>query len=546
MGRSRLTFILITQLSFCVFASAVFSAVSPSRFVLGLPLSPPSLLYFIAPNEISLAITQLVLEPLIEMDRFHHKPVARLARQWKLSPDRRSVTFTLDGRARFADGSPVRTTDVLYTWRLIQNPAHKTAFYRSLFSDVTDCSVLSPSVVKFTFRSPHFKNLSRFEEFFVVSEKTFSAKRFNQDFNYAFSGSGPYSVESAGPHSTITLRKNALYWGSVLPSNRDRFHFDEIVFKEFSDDLLHFNAFKKGELDYYYFLNSKRWLHETVEGPFRDGSIRKLKVESSLPFGTQGIAWNLRRPLFQEVEVRRALGHLMNRQAWISKLFFDQYGLAAGPVPLRSPFHSPSNLPLAYDPVQAQKLLKKAGWKKWDNEGVLVRNGKRFEFTLLTGEPAYLPVLTDYQQDLKKVGVKMHIRLADWASSLKLTEDREFDAKTTNVAREIVPSHFSVQWGSTEADTIGSANITGYKNPELDRLAKQLDMTDDPTKRVKLTQQIDALIGRDQPMGFTWEPTFYRIAYWNRFSFSGKGYAPYDTWYTLFHSWKPRHPTPPA
>ncbi len=52
-----------------------------------------------------------------------------------------------------------------------------------------------------------------------------------------------------------------------------------------------------------------------------------------------------------------------------------------------------------------------------------------------------------------------------------------------------------------------------------------------------LVRKLDALIGNEQPISFTWEPTYFRIGYWDRFSFPGKGYFKYSSWKNAFEYW---------
>ena len=93
-----------------------------------------------------------------------------------------------------------------------------------------------------------------------------------------------------------------------------------------------------------------------------------------------------------------------------------------------------------------------------------------------------------------------------------------------------MPSDFAVVWGSKEADLKGSANRTGYKNPEMDKISETIDETFDKKARIPLVRKLDEIIARDQPMSFAWEATYFRLGYWNRYSFPGKGYFRYSQW----------------
>lgn len=248
------------------------------------------------------------------------------------------------------------------------------------------------------------------------------------------------------------------------------------------------------------------------------------------------IAWNLRRPLFQDVRVRHALSYLMPREQWIRDFFFNQYVPAAGIVGVKSKNHSPNNRPFVFDPKKATQLLDAAGWKVGP-EGKRVKDGKPFRFEMLSDSPALEKVLTLYQEQLRKYGIEMKFHSVEWAQAAKLVDNREFDAFPFARGREVDPGNFGAEWGAESAGVPGTENLTGYHDPEVDRLARTIDQTFDREKRRSLVRKLDEKIARDQPMSWCWEPTYFRIGYWNRFGFPGKGYFPYSYWNDVFQYW---------
>lgn len=504
---------------------------------IGYPDYPKSLLMYLAFEELAEGINLLVLESLIEVHPETYEHIPGLAKSWEISGDKTTYTFKLDERARFSDGKPVTAEDVKFTWDTLMNPKNKTAPFQAYYSSFESCEVVDPMTVRFKAKRCHFKNLEKLGGLAVLPKHVYSKGNFNKDFNNKLVGSGPYTLHKIERGQRIVLKRNPGYWGATLPQNVGKYNFDEVVFKSVSDYNVQFEVFKRGDIDYFYFLVAKMWAEDTKGPLFDNNYIVKIKGQNKEPYGTQGIAWNLRKPLFQDKRVRLALSHLQNREKWIKELFFGQYILSTGVVPPTSEYHHPDNRPIPYDPKRAKALLAEAGWTKVGPDGVLVKDGLRFEFDMLSENQAAMRYLTQYQEDLKKMGIKMNIRMVDWATSLKLLDDRQFDAHPSNRGRAIEPSDFAVVWGSKEADIKGSANTTGYKNPELDKLAEEIDCTFEKKKRIPLVQKIDLMIARDQPISPAWEPTYFRVAHWNKFSYPGKGYFNYTGWKSAFHYW---------
>ncbi|MCB0416630.1 MAG: ABC transporter substrate-binding protein [Bdellovibrionales bacterium] len=507
------------------------------EITIGFPGYPKSLNSYVAFEELSLGVSMLVQETLLDADPDTNDPIPLLAKSWSISKDKKTFTFKIDPEARFADGKPVTADDVKFTWDVLLNPKNKTAPFRAMLSSFESCKTLDKMTVEFKAKDLHFKNLEKISGLFILPKHIYSKGDFNKSHNRTIAGSGPYTLLRADKGRQVVLKRNPKYWGAKLSQNIGKFNFDRVTFLSIPDYNVQFEAFKKGDIDFFYFLVSKMWVEDTKGPLFDRGYIKKLKVENSTPYGTQGVAWNMRRPLFQDKRVRLALSYLMNRKRWIDELFYNQYVPSTGPVAVNSEYHHPDNRPIPYDPKKAKDLLAQAGWTKVGNDGILVKDKQRFEFDMLASSPAADRYLTMYQEDLKKMGIKMNIRNVDWATMIRLIDDRQFDAVTSNRGRGIDPSDFAVSWGSEEADKKGSVNITGYKNPEIDKLARQIDETFDKKTRLPLVQKLDKIIGDDQPLSMAWEPTFYRIAYWDKFGMEGKGYHKYTNWKALFHYW---------
>lgn len=511
------------------------------RIVVGLPGYPKTLLYYSAFDEFAAALSDLVLEPLAEPHPDTLELMPRLAKSWTTSKDNKTFTFVLDERAKWSDGKPVTAEDVVFTWQAIHDPKNRAVPMQAFLRSIESCTARDKHTVEFKVRTLHFDNLKKVAGIYILPKHFTEKKDFNKDFQRTVLGSGPYAIGEVRPNERIRFDRVKDWWGRALPHNAKRFNFDTVVFRAVPDYNVQYELFKKGEIDYFYFLTAKMWATET-DGPlYKNGYIKKIKAENLQPYSTQGIVWNMRRPLFQDKRVRRALSHLFDRERLIRELFYNNYVVATGIVPARSEWHSPKNKPLLYDPKAAVKLLVEAGFDKTDSDGVRYRekDGKkeRFEFVMLADNPASSRHLTIFQEDLKRAGIAMRIQITDWANRMKLVDDWQFDATESARGRGVEPADFAVSWSSREADVKGSANSAGYKNQEVDKLAEEIDRTFDKKKRIALVRRLDEIIGDDQPLSFAWEASFFRVAHWDRFGMPGKGYYNYSAWRDSFHTW---------
>ncbi|MBI1859669.1 MAG: ABC transporter substrate-binding protein [Deltaproteobacteria bacterium] len=497
---------------------------------------PKSLNYYLADEELAETVAELVQEPLIELNPDTHEPNPRLAKSWRISPDKLTYTFQIDPSARFSDGKPVTAEDVVFTWSAIHSPDHKTAPFQSLFDSYQSVRAVDSATVEFKAKIAHFQNIEKLSKLFVLPRHVYSSGDFNKAFNTTLTGSGPYRLKEAVTDEKIILERLPNYWGAQLTQNIGRYNFDKILLKSGRDADVSLEILKKGEIDYFYFLGAKMWSTQTNSQPFQSGWIKKLRGENLSPVGTQGLFWNLRRPLFQDRRVRLALSHLLNRERFIHEIFYDNYRISTGVVAPHSPYQPKGLTPISYNPKKAKELLTAAGWTL-SPSGILVKEGKPFEFEMLIENPLHQRYLTIYQEDLKRLGITMNIRVQDWATCLRLIDDRQFDGHLVVRTRMVDPYNMNYEWGSREADIKGSGNIAGYKNPRVDRLAVEIDRTFDRKKRIRLVAEVVKLIADDAPFTPMWEPKYFRIGFWDRYSFPGPGYFRYSKWHDAFQYW---------
>jgi ABC-type transport system substrate-binding protein len=211
------------------------------------------------------------------------------------------------------------------------------------------------------------------------------------------------------------------------------------------------------------------------------------------------------------------MAHLLNRPLLIQKIFFNEY------VPMNSYYaggiyENPNNPKMEYDPQAAIQLLAEAGWKDRDAQGRLTKNGRPLTIELLYGDKGTETWLTIYQEDLRKAGITLNLRLVTGETLFKLVMDREFDLVSMAWGALLFPNpETSVH--SRLADVKNNNNITGVKDARIDELLGQYDKEFDAKKRATIIREIDGILANQHHYILEWDAPFHRIAYWNKFGF---------------------------
>jgi microcin C transport system substrate-binding protein len=255
----------------------------------------------------------------------------------------------------------------------------------------------------------------------------------------------------------------------------------------------------------------------------RRGLIQKRKIFNNAPQGFSGFAMNTRRAPFDDIRVRKALTLLLDRQKLIEKLMFNQY------VPLNSyyagsEYENHNNPKNEYNPQEALKFLAEAGWNSRDAQGRLVKNGQPLDIELLYDNKMWEPQLTVYQEDLRKAGINLNLRLITPEQQFQMISERRFQMSLTGWGALLFPNP-ETSFFSTLADVNSTNNITGFKNARVDELCKAYDKMFNIQDRINANREIDGILANAYHYVLLWDAPYQRIAYWNKFGMP-PGYFP--------------------
>lgn len=463
----------------------------------------------------------LVYESLLNLHPTTLDFIPALATHWQISPDKLTYRFRIDPNARWADRQPVTADDVVASWDLLMDKGLQDPSNQLVFGKFDRPLAESKYVVRVHSKQLNWRNFLYFSGMLIFPShvlKKVDGATYLRDYNFKLlPGSGPYVINDSDvvKGRSLTIRRRQGYWAENQRRNIGLGNFDEIRDTVVRDQNLAFEMFKKGDLDFYYVNISRQWVQEMNFDKVQRGLIQKRKVFNDSPTGFSGIAFNTRKPPYDDIRVRKALTLLENRRLLIEKLFFNEY------VPLNSYFaggiyENPDNPKNEYDPQTALKLLAEAGWTSRDGQGRLVKNGQPFVVELLYSSKTAETWLTVFQDDLRKVGIGLNLRLLTPETQWKLEMERKFDTMSTGWGALIFPNP-ETSFHSKLADQIDNNNITGVKNKRIDELCDLYDVEFDQQKRVAIIREIDGIVATQYHYALGWGAPFQRIAYWNRF-----------------------------
>ena len=428
-----------------------------------------------------------------------------LAEDVEVAADKLSATFRLNPKARFHDGSPVLAFDVLHSYTQLVSKLAAPQF-RTIYAEVKGVVVVSDRVVRFDFATPNPELPLVVGAMPVFSSKWGGGKPFDKIVADIPIGSGPYKLPSNKMGRDITYARDANYWAEDLPSRKGQFNFDRITFKIYLDETSRFEGLKAGEYDFMREFISRNWARQYTGKQFTSGELVKRAFENRNPGDFQGYVFNLRKPKFQDVRVRKAIGLAMDFEWMNRQLFYGIYKRVNGYFP-NSEFHAeglpkPDELALLEPlrdklkpevfgavPVgastappsslrdnlrQAQELLKDAGWNYKDGA---LRNaqGEAFVMEFLNDQPSLIRVVGPFQKALEKLGITLVYRVVDFSLSKQKMDAFDFELTTARLPGSTAPGGELIErFGSEAAKTPGSSNIWGIADPAVDALLQKI------------------------------------------------------------------------
>ncbi|MBZ4690499.1 MAG: peptide transporter substrate-binding protein [Cereibacter sp.] len=409
-----------------------------------------------------------------------------------ISADGLSWKVTLRDDVKWHDGTPFTAEDVKFTLELMVDPDFRS-WRRTGHEHVTELTVVSPTEITWKMAKPFAPYASILASTFIVPKHAFDgvADKNEAPFNSAPIGTGAFKWKErvAGDH--IELEANTEYFG-------DGPYLERLVLKYIPDLTVLYTQFKTGDID----VAGLQWITpdnyeeaQTLEG-------KEVQVVGTATF--ESLTFNMERPQFQDLKVRQALYHALDKQAIIDALYYGVPQPTETYMPKES-FYYNADLPKhEYDPEKAKALLDEAGWMP-GADGIREKDGVRLAFTNSTTSGNHLREQAQqfFQQSFKDIGVEMTISnlppAVMWGDYWMLSQ---FDSVVVGLNTLTGPDpDTSDYFMSTSSAAKGGAgqNTWVYQNPEVDALLKQGGELVSPEERRPIYLKIQEIMREDLP-----------------------------------------------
>ena len=416
-------------------------------------------------------------------------PTTYFAKQWVWSADRRTLVFHLEPTLRWHDGQPTTARDVAFTISAAKDVA--TGFWRAAdLAPIDSVHVADDSTVAVHFGAVQSSFPLIFCELPIVPAHLLANVAHRDlrraSFNTAPVGNGPFVFVERVPGQRWTFRRNPGFPRALGGPPKVA----GLVIAVVDEATTKFAGLASGDLDVAGISPSMAALAS------RDPALRV--VDYPVLF-TTGVVFNVHRPPFDDVRVRRAVNLSIDRDRIVRAALAGYGRPASGPVPPENPFALNGEPP--HSPTEADSLLDSAGWKR-ASDGTRRKNGRAFTVELLTVGSGDNAIEQLIQADLAERGIRLDIRQVEMGSFLTTARagEKKFDLLITGIPGDLSLAYLGSMFDSRQAS--GSLDYADFHTPELDALLAAARGASTRDQARAAWAAVQRLLARDVPVAW--------------------------------------------
>jgi peptide/nickel transport system substrate-binding protein/oligopeptide transport system substrate-binding protein len=479
-----------------------------------IPQDPPTLDPATSGDTTSFTLALQLYNGLVQLEQGGAGVAPCLATSWKISKDGKVYTFFLRKGVMFR-GKPgvnrdkireVTAQDVKYSfervlWPELSSPAATTfepiegsqEVASGSTREVSGIKVLDKHTVQITLSSsfaPFLASLTMPNAFIVEREAIEEAQRLGPGSPPNPIGTGPFLFSNYLPGKRIDLVANPAYWDQT-PGQPQVPYLDGLHFVIEKDEGKRFDAFLKGQLH-----------HTDVPDPVYGTYAQDPYFNKINQLGTYYLGFQCQTPPFDDLRVRRAFSHAIDKNAIVRYIRARRVQAARGPLPPNIPGYSANLETYEFDPDRAEELLDEAGYPRDPRTGVrLTFPSVHLDIAV---DESNLRVARAVQANLLDVGVAISVRRHPWKKQLELVRSGKSPFHRMGWVADYLDADNFLYYNFFSGN-IGSSNGNFYANRDVDELLTTARYLNNPRRRLKLYNKAERLIVRDAP----WICLFY-------------------------------------
>lgn len=439
-----------------------------------------------------------------------------IAEKVTVPDDRSAITFHLNPKARFHDGTPITADDVMFSFETLREFGRPNM--RRIYK-LAAAKQIDSRTITFKMGDGYDRETVMIFAMMPILSKTYwTGKTFDDTTLTAPLGSGPYKIVSFEAGRRVAYERVADYWATDLLPNKGHHNFDKIIYDYYRDDGVAFEAFKSGDLNFRREWDAGLWTSGYGFPAAADGRVKKETLQHGRPDRVRAFIFNTRRAPFDDIRVREALNLTLDFD-WINKnLYHGLYKRITSYFPnteLAADVTGPATPDRRTAMKQADDKLKSAGWVVKNGKRINEKTGAPLTFEILLDDPANEKIALAFVRNLERLGIKPNVRVLDAAAFRGRLNEYDFDMTLYFWLSTLSPgTEQYLYWSCEAANEPGRWNYAGICDPEIDKLSKSIATAKTRGELVEKVQTLDRkLMAGHYMIPLNYNPVDY-VAYW--------------------------------
>lgn len=392
-----------------------------------------------------------------------------LAESWEISSDGLTYTFRLRDGLKFSDGSPIKASDAKFSLERLRDT--EGSIMAGMFSVMKSVEAPDDRTVVITLTQPSAPFLAGLAMFAAAILPEHAVTEKGDEFGNEPVGAGAFVLEEWKRGEYLRLKKNPNYWEA------DRVKLDGVEWIYIPNDNTRILKLQAGEVDAAIFIPFNR-VAELENDP-------NINVHLDPSSREDHILVNHAHEPLDDVRVRQALYHAIDRQAIVDAVTFGYGKVANSFLPAGAMFYNPDNPDYAYDPDKAKALLAEAGV-----------DGLELDFLLSAGDTVHDQIGVIVKDQLEKVGITVNLVKQETGQQWESTVAGEYDISVNYWTNDIIDPDQKATF-SVYGDEENRSYYTNYRNPKVAELVEQGRIELDRDKRQAIYYEIQKIAKED-------------------------------------------------
>jgi peptide/nickel transport system substrate-binding protein len=454
------------------------------------------------------------------------------------------IEYEIREEAKWDNGEPVTANDYVFTIKTILNPKTNCEHLKSFYSWIGDV-VIDPANPKkyIVYSKEKYFKIEEFAAYAIIPEYNYDPKKIMRNFSIrdladdtkreelklnsdinafaaefnsekfqrdpkSISGLGPYTLESWTTGQEVTLKRKDNWWGDQFKDERQFWAYPKkIKFKIINDQNTALTALKDDGLDIFYGIPAKEFMDLDQNREFKN----KFRTDKKDILAYTFLYFNLRNKKFQDIKVRKAITHAINRKKINDAINNGESVLTESFVHPTQKAYNKTLKPYEFDLKLANQLLDEAGWIDTDGDGIRDKeiDGQRVplivNFKYNAGNEQRKNTALIIQEDFVKIGISMQIEAKEWSVYIQELDKHQFEM--TYAAFAIPPRMADPRQTWHSENTVpGADNKSGWGGPASDKIIEEIGRELDVDKRKQLYMTLQQMIHDDMPVIFLFAP----------------------------------------